>query len=166
MFREMRRIKQQLSDIESADILRRGSYGVLSLIGDGGYPYGVPLNYIYEDGRLYFHCAREGHKLDAIRREPKASFCVVDSDEIVPEEYTAYFRSVIVFGRVDIVDDGNEKRDIIMRMAKRFNPVDSEQHRNDVIEREFPPLCILRMETEHMSGKEAIELVRKRTEYV
>ncbi len=166
MFREMRRKKQLLSESDSAVILEKGSYGVLSVLGDDGYPYGVPLNYIYEDGSLYFHCAKEGHKLDAIRREPKASFCVVDSDELIAEEYTTYFRSVIAFGRVSIVDDAAEKRDIITRLARRFNPSDNEQHRNDVIEREFPPLCILRMDIEHMSGKEAIELVRKRTENV
>lgn len=162
MFREMRRKKQLLSWSDSAAILQRGSYGVLSVMGDDGYPYGVPLNYIYADGRLYFHCAKEGHKIDSVRREPKASFCVVDSDELVAEEYTAYFRSVIAFGRVSIVQDIAEKRDIITKLAKRFNPSDKEQHRNDVIEREFLPLCILEMEIEHMSGKEAIELVRKR----
>ena len=166
MFREMRRKKQLLSESDSAAILEKGSYGVLSVLGDDGYPYGVPLNYIYEDGKLYFHCAKEGHKIDAIRREPKASFCVVDSDELVAEEYTTYFRSVIAFGKVEIVEDTAEKRDIITRLAKRFNPSDSEQHRNEAIEREFPPLCILRMKIEYMSGKEAIELVRKRTENV
>ena len=166
MFREMRRKKQLLSESDSTAILERGSYGVLSVLGDDGYPYGVPLNYIYEDGMLYFHCAKEGHKIDAIRREPKASFCVVDSDQLVAEEYTTYFRSVIAFGRVEIVEDAAEKRDIIIRLAKRFHPTDSEQHRDALIEREFPPLCILRMKIEHMSGKEAIELVRKRTENV
>ena len=166
MFREMRRKKQLLSESDSTAILEKGSYGVLSVLGDEGYPYGVPMNYIYEDGMLYFHCAREGHKTDAIRREPKVSFCVVDSDKVVAEEYTTYFRSVIAFGRIEIVEDTAEKRDIITRLAKHFHPTDSEQHRNDLIEREFPPLGILRMRIEHMSGKEAIELVRKRTENV
>ena len=166
MFREMRRKKQLLSESDSAAILEKGSYGVLSVLGDDGYPYGVPMNYIYEDGVLYFHCAREGHKIDAIRRDPKVSFCVVDSDEVVAEEYTTYFRSVIAFGKAEIVEDAAEKRDIITRLAKRFHPSDSEQHRDALIEREFPPLSILRMKIEHMSGKEAIELVRKRTENV
>lgn len=162
MFREMRRYRQKLSDEESVAILTRGSWGVLSLIGDDGYPYGVPMNYVYRDGRLYFHGAKEGHKLDAMRREPKASFCVVDSDELIPVEYTTYFRSVILFGRMDIVTDRERMRDIITVMAERFNPGDTSQHRNEAIEREFPPLCIMELEIEHMSGKEAIELVRSR----
>lgn len=162
MFREMRRYRQKLSDEESVAILTRGSWGVLSLIGDDGYPYGVPMNYVYRDGRLYFHGAKEGHKLDAMRREPKASFCVVDSDELIPEEYTTYFRSVILFGRMNIVTDRERMRDIITVMAERFNPDDTSQHRQDVIQREMPPLCIMELEIEHMSGKEAIELVRSR----
>lgn len=162
MFREMRRKRQLLPERESLAVLERGSYGVLSVIGDEGYPYGVPLNYIFMDGKVYFHCAKEGHKIDSIKREPKASFCVVDSDELVAEEYTTYFRSVVVFGKVNIVEDIVRKRDIITSIAVRFNPTDSEQHRNEAIEREFPPLCILEMEIEHISGKEAVELVKKR----
>ena len=83
MFREMRRKRQQLSPAECEEILRRGTSGVLAAEGDGGYPYAVPLSYIYEDGRLYFHCAKAGHKLDAVRRNKKVSFCVIDRDTIV-----------------------------------------------------------------------------------
>ena len=88
MFREMRRKNQQLLEEDTAAILREGSSGVLSVLGDDGYPYGVPLSYLYEEGRLYFHCAVSGHKLDALRREAKASFCVIAQDEIVPKKYT------------------------------------------------------------------------------
>ena len=105
MFREMRRKRQQLSPAECEEILRRGTSGVLAAEGDGGYPYAVPLSYIYEDGRLYFHCAKAGHKLDAVRRNKKVSFCVIDRDTIVLEEYTSYFRSVIVFGEMRILED-------------------------------------------------------------
>lgn len=94
-FRPLRRRKQALSAQLCEEILRRGTSGVLALAGDGGYPYAVPMSYAFDGGKLYFHCAREGHKLDAIRREPKASFCVIDRDTVVPEEYTTYFRSVI-----------------------------------------------------------------------
>lgn len=167
MFRPMRRAKQQLSDSVSRDILKRGKYGVLALSGDDGYPYAVPLNYDYSGGKIYFHCAKSGHKIDAIKSCSKASFCVVDSDELVPQEYTTYFRSVIVFGKVRIIEDETEKLRAIERIAVKFNPNDSEQSRKTAIQREFPPLCILEMEIEHISGKEAIELVRKRKdEYV
>lgn len=165
MFREMRRARQQLSDSESFAILERGRYGTLALLGDDGYPYAVPLNYVLWDGWIYFHSAKQGHKIDAVCREPKASFCVVDSDELVPQEYTTYFRSVIVFGQVHIVTDDEEKRGAITELAKKYNPSDSEQHRNAAIDKEYSPLCMLRMEIEHISGKEAIELVRQRSRY-
>ena len=78
MFRQMRRNRQQLSRERCEEILSRATSGVLAVLGDEGYPYAVPLSYVYSEGKFYFHCARQGHKLDAIRREPKASFCVID----------------------------------------------------------------------------------------
>ena len=83
---------------------------MLAVLGDSGYPYAVPLSYVYAEGRLYFHCAKTGHKLDSIARDPRVSFCVVDQDQIVPEEYTTYFRSVIVFGRASVIDDDEGRR--------------------------------------------------------
>ena len=87
MFRELRRKKQALSQEECTAVLNRGTSGVLALAGDDDYPYAVPISYVYDGEKLYFHCAKSGHKLDAIRRNAKASFCVIDKDQIVPEEY-------------------------------------------------------------------------------
>lgn len=162
MFRPMRRFKQELSQEMCSSILKDRSWGVLAVAGDDGYPYAVPLCYAYSDGKIYFHCARSGHKNDALKREPKASFCVVDSDEIVPEEYTSHFRSVIVFGRVHEVDDDKVRREVIERIALKFHPHDTAEHRNAAIDKQFRPMCIMEMEIDHMSGKEAIELVNKR----
>ena len=117
MFREMRRKKQLLTPEESAAVLHRGTSGVLALAGDDGYPYAVPMSYVYDGAKLYFHCAKSGHKLDAIRRNCKASFCVIDQDQIVPEEYTSHFRSVIVFGAIRILEDDGEKRAAIEALA-------------------------------------------------
>ena len=117
MFREMRRKKQQLTQEETMVILREGTSGVLSLTGDEGYPYGVPLSYVYDGDKLYFHCAKEGHKIDAIRKNPKASFCVIAQDEIVPEKYTTCYRSVIAFGSVRILENEGEKRRAIEELA-------------------------------------------------
>ena len=86
MFREMRRAKQELSRDETLEILERGSSGVLALSGDEGYPYAVPLSYVYSEGKLFFHCALTGHKMDAIRQNENASFCVVAQDLIIPEK--------------------------------------------------------------------------------
>lgn len=95
MFRPMRR-KQQALSMEAAEaVLHRGTSGVLALAGDSGYPYALPISYVYGSGRIYFHCARSGHKLDAIRRNPKASFCVIHQDQIVPEQYTTYFITIV-----------------------------------------------------------------------
>ena len=101
MFREMRRFKQQISEEECIRVLREQPRGVLSMIGDDGYPYGIPLDHWYseEDNKLYFHCAKVGHKIDAIDGCPKVSFCVIDKDDVVPEQLTTVYRSVIVFGK-------------------------------------------------------------------
>lgn len=162
MFREMRRKKQQLTQEETMVILREGTSGVLSLTGDEGYPYGVPLSYVYDGDKLYFHCAKEGHKIDAIRKNPKASFCVIAQDEIVPEKYTTCYRSVIAFGSVRILENEGEKRRAIEELALKYAPEDSEENRQNYIEKNWEPLCMLEMTVEHLSGKEAIELVRRK----
>ena len=108
-FRSMRRKRQQLSEAESIEILRKSTSGTLALLGDNGYPYAVPISYVYADGKLYFHSALSGHKVDAIRNCDKASFCVIDKDDVQPEKYTTYFRSVIAFGRIHIIEDDQEK---------------------------------------------------------
>lgn len=160
MFREMRRKKQALSPEDCADILTQGTSGVLALLGDGGYPYAVPLSYVYHNEKLYFHSAKSGHKLDAIRANPKASFCVIGQDHIVPQEYTTYFRSVIAFGTVRVLEDEMEKHRAIEALAIRYAPEDSAENRKDAVEREWERLCLLEFSIEHLSGKEAIELVR------
>lgn len=162
MFREMRRKRQALSLEESAAILNRGTAGVLALSGEDGYPYAVPISYVYDGNKIYFHCAKSGHKLDAIQRNAKASFCVVDQDQIVPEEYTTYFRSVIVFGQIQVLTDDNEKRASIEKLAVKYAPMDTETRRKHAIEQEWKPLCMLEMSIDHMTGKEAIELVKKK----
>lgn len=161
MFRQMRRNRQQLSQERCEEILNRATSGVLAVLGDEGYPYAVPLSYVYSGGKLYFHSARQGHKLDAIRREPKASFCVVDEDQVVAQEYTTHFRSVIAFGQVRELTDEQEKRTAIEKLALRYAPQDSEHNRQRAIEQDWKPLCMLEMTVEHLSGKEAIELIKE-----
>ena len=160
MFRELRRKWQALSPEACAAILDRGTSGVLALAGDGGYPYAVPLSYVYDGERLYFHSANAGHKLDAIRRSPRASFCVIDQDQVVPEEYTSYFRSVIAFGTIRILEDDGEKRAAVEKLARKYFPADTPEHREQFIRRDWAPLCMLEMTVEHLSGKQAVELIR------
>ena len=160
MFQVMRRSRQALSWQETEEILRRGTSGVLALAGAEGYPYAVPLSYVYTQGILYFHCAKVGHKLESIRRCEKASFCVVDRDEIKPEAYTTYYRSAIAFGRVRIFESEEEKRRAIEQLSQKYHPMDTPAHRKAVIDREYAPLCMLAFTVEHMTGKQAIELTK------
>lgn len=162
MFQIMRRKRQELSREDTAAILERRASGVLALAEEGGFPYAVPLSYVYTGDKLYFHCAKSGHKLELIRQNPKASFCVVDQDQIVPEEYTTYFRSAIVFGELRVMEDGPEKRAAIEALAAKYDPEGPADGRQKEIDREWGALCVLEMKISHMTGKEAIELVRAR----
>ena len=159
--REMRRSRQLLSREDCESILNEQTSGVLSVYGDDGYPYGVPLSYVYADGKLYFHSAKTGHKIDAVRKNNKVSFTIIAQDNIVPEEYTTHFRSVIVFGRVRILETDTEKRAAIEQLAEKYMP-DLKEGRLQEIDREFSRLCMLELTIDHMTGKEAIELVRAR----
>ncbi len=161
MFREMRRKRQALSPEENGAILNRGTSGVLAVSGDDGYPYAVPLSYVYDGSKIYFHCAKSGHKLDAIKGNNKVSFCVIDQDHVVPERYTSYFKSVIVFGKVRVLDDDEEKRTVVEKLALKYAPNDTVVNRQKAIEREWNPLCMLEMTIDHITGKKAIELVNE-----
>lgn len=158
-FRPMRRHRQQLSQEESINILERATSGTLALLGDDDYPYAVPTSFVYHNGCLYFHSAVEGHKIDAVRKHAKASFCVIDQDEVHGERYTTFYRSVIAFGHISIIDDAGEKLTTAKVLGNRYNP-----HQDDALQKEIEKglhrMLMLRMEIEHLTGKEAIELKR------
>jgi len=160
-FRAMRRKRQQLSQAESISILAKATSGTLALLGDGGYPYAVPISYVYADGRLYFHSALSGHKVDAIRACDKASFCVIEQDSVRPKEYTTYFRSVIAFGRVHIIEDESEKLEMARMLGNKYNPNDEDSLRKE-LEHGFSRMLMIRFDIEHLTGKEAIELMKHR----
>ena len=159
MFREMRRKKQMLSLEECVAVLDNGTSGVLAVDGDNDYPYAVPLSYVYCDSKIFFHCARSGHKLDAIARNEKVSFCVIEADQVMPQEYTTYFRSVIVFGKARVLEDDMEKRMALEILAAKYTP-DDERGRMQEIDKLFGQVSMIELTIEHMAGKEAIELVR------
>lgn len=161
MFREMRRGRQQLSNEECKQILCRGTNGILAVQDDHGYPYAVPMSYVYANGAVYFHCAKAGHKMDAIAHCNKASFCVVDKDEIVPEKFTTLYRSVIVFGCAVVVEDKEEKRRSIRALMGKYSPNEGAQKTEAEIDAYWERLCMVKLTIEHMTGKQAIELVEK-----
>ncbi len=160
-FRPMRRNRQQLSREECESILDRCTSGVLALTGDGGYPYAVPLSYVYADGAIIFHSAVEGHKVDAIRRDNRCSFCVIEQDEIKPAEFTTYFRSVIAFGHISILENADEKVQALRLLGRRYSPNDEPGLQHE-IDKSLDHVLLLRLDIEHLSGKEAIELVQAR----
>ena len=161
-FRNMRRKRQQLSESESIGILQKATSGTLALLGDNGYPYAVPISYVYHGGKLYFHSALSGHKVDAIRQCDKASFCVIEQDDVQPKKYTTFFRSVIAFGRIHIIEDEEEKLSTARMLGNRYNPNDDESLKKE-IESGLSRMLMIRFDIEHLTGKEAIELVKQRS---
>ena len=161
MFRDMRRRKQLLPAEVTERILQAGLVGVLGVSGDDDYPYTVPVNYAYEAGKIYFHSANTGHKLDGIQRNSKVSFCVIDQDDIVPEEFTSYFRSAIAFGKASIVADDAVKQRALELLARKYSP-GLEAEGAAVIRDEWNNVSIVEITVEHVTGKEAIELVNKK----
>lgn len=158
----MRRKLQQLPQTERERILREGKTAVLALAGDDGYPYAVPVNYVYDGGKIYFHCAKTGHKLDALRRCEKVSVCVVDRDDVAPERLATDYMSVIVFGRARILEDDEEIYRAVEVFGLKYNP-DREAVRRE-IRREWDALCCVEITVDHMTGKEGKELARQRRE--
>ena len=151
MFKEVRRSVWKTSDSEANDILMAGQYGILSTVGEDGYAYGVPLSYVYTNNAIYFHSALEGHKLENLRYNEKASFCVVGQREIVPEKFTTKYESVIVFGRVvEVVDQ--EKEDAFKALIRKYSS-DFMEEGMAVIKRSAHNTKTMKLCIEHMSGK-------------
>ena len=163
MFREMRRKNQDIPREACLEILQRRENGVLALLGDGDYPYAVPLNHVCMDEKLYFHCAVEGHKIDAIRRCDKASYCVIDADEVDIAQTTTRYRSVIAFGRVRMVEDEALKRSILMQLGLRFCPGMEDKILSE-IDASIARTGVVEFTIEHISGKENKDLARQRRE--
>ncbi len=151
MFRELTRKKQALSLEQCIAILQSEPRGVLSVLGDDGYPYGMPMNFLYDNGKIYFHSGKKGHKVDAINRNPKVSFCVYDSGCKKDGEWALNISSVIVFGKMSIVEDFEQTVEICRKLSLKFT------NDLDYIEKEISgfakaTLCY-ELEIEHITGK-------------
>ncbi len=163
MFRSMRRKNQAMEQAACEAVLMRNTAGVLAVIGDEGWPYAVPLSYVYAEGSLWFHCALQGHKLDGIQRCDKVSFCVVDQDSVVPEKYTTCFRSVIVFGRARLLSDENDRRRALYLLADKYAPLATAADRDKEIDGHIDRTAVVEVAIEWMSGKEGAELLRQKS---
>ena len=155
MFREMRRKKQELSKDECIEILTNEPRGVLALLGDDDYPYALPMSHVYVDGKIYFHGAQKGHKLDAVRKYPKASYCVVDDGIRNEGEWWYTFKSVIVFGKIRTLTDFNEKIEKLTYLGDKFFPTHEETVSE--IDKLLDKTEVFEIEIEHMSGKITVE---------
>lgn len=163
MDRKMRRFKQELSIVEAKNILREGTECVLAVAGDDEFPYAVPINYVYDGHNIYFHSAPQGHKIDAMKRNPRVSLCVIDKADIVPEEFTTYFRSVIVFGTARFVEDESKKIEVLRELSDKYSPgIDPAAE----INRFLKSVAIVEISIGKITGKEAIELTRRRSENI
>ena len=151
MFRELTRKKLSLSDNECREILKSEVRGVLAVNGDGGYPYALPINFYFdeESNKIYFHSGKAGHKLDAIARSEKVSFCVYDNGYHKDGHWSLNIRSVIIFGKIRIVDDWSEE--LMVNFCKRFT--DDMEYIYDEIERFKSNTAVLCLNIEHMTGK-------------
>lgn len=157
----MRRFRQQIPEVEAKEILKSATNGVLCLLDHNERPYGVPMSFIYDgDSSIYFHCALEGRKIVCIRQNPKACFTIIDQDEIHPEEFTTYFRSVIVEGTIKILEEKVEMIEALRFLSNKYSPgIDCEPE----IEKGLNRVLILKLEIDSITGKEAIELMKTRT---
>jgi uncharacterized protein len=158
MFREMRRKKQLLSNERTERILAAGKTGILGVMGDDEYPYAVPVNYVYDHGKIYFHSAASGHKIDGIQRNNKVSFCVIEQDEIIPEKFATNYRSAIAFGKARIVTDPALKQHALELIGQKYSP-GLETEGAEEIRKGWEMVYIVEISIDHLTGKEAIGFV-------
>lgn len=153
MFRPMRRWKQQLSDAECIAILKNEPRGILSVLGDDGYPYGIPMNHWYceADGKLYFHGAKTGHKIDAISQCDKVSYCVHDEGYREDGQWPLHIKSVVVFGRIQPVKDAEKELEICTHLCQKFT--DDKAYLEHELQHSRPNVLCLALTPEHMTGK-------------
>lgn len=151
MFREMRRKDRELKNDEVIEILKNSDYGILSTISQNGYPYGVPVSFIFFNNSIYFHGATEGHKLDNILNNSKVSFCVVGQTCILPDKFSTKYESVIVFGMaVEVFDD--ERNIAFLEILNKYSP-DYIEKGKEYIKNASKATKVIKISIEHISGK-------------
>jgi nitroimidazol reductase NimA-like FMN-containing flavoprotein (pyridoxamine 5'-phosphate oxidase superfamily) len=153
MFKAMRRFKQQLSEEKCIEILTNEPHGVLSLISDSEYPYGFPITHWYDEktGHIYFHGAKEGHKMDCLKRCNKASFCVIDKGFKKDSEWATHYHSVIVFGKIQIVDNSEKIKEICTELCLKFT--NDQDYIDHELKYSGPSVQCFELIPEHISGK-------------
>ncbi len=153
MFRELVRKNKKLSYEECVKLLKNEMRGVLSVQGDNGYPYGMPMNHFYdeESGKIYFHCGKTGHRLDSLRRDKKGSFCIYDKGFSTEGEWALNIKSVVVFGNIEIIEEKEKIISVCEKLSYKFT-TDSEYIKNE-IKNYADKTLVLELTPEHICGK-------------
>jgi nitroimidazol reductase NimA-like FMN-containing flavoprotein (pyridoxamine 5'-phosphate oxidase superfamily) len=154
-FRPLRRFKQAASPEECQAVLSSDWRGILSVHGDNGYPYGVPVNFLYSEGKIYFHCAKAGHKLDAVRADDKVCFTVLSEPVRNSGEWWNCFTSVICFGRIREVTDKQETDRILRQIGAKFFPEGYDLEKD--MTNNAPNALVMEITIDHISGKHVRE---------
>ena len=152
MFREIRLTDRVVNKKKAIEIIKKGSFGVLSTIGENGYPYGVPLNYTYFDNCICFHCAREGHKLDNIDFNSKVSFCVVTKSDVLSNEFDTDYESAIAFGKASVITDDSIKKEILVSLLNKYSADYLDAGKN-YLKKYWDETRVVKIMIEHFSGK-------------
>ena len=157
MFRELLRKEQQLTEAECTEILKTETRGVLSVNGEDGYPYGMPMNHFYDetDGCIYFHCGKTGHRVDALKNDHRASFCVYDHGHKNEGEWAFKVKSVIVFGKIEMLDAPEIIADITAKLSRKFTA--DEEYIQKEIQSALHKTLLLRLIPAHICGKKVTE---------
>ena len=149
MFPKMRRKDKEMSKEMTLDLLTRGEEGILGTISSNGYPYTVVVNYIYLNDKIYFHCAKTGHKIDNIKNNSKVSFTVYDNVEVVGEELTTKYQSLVAFGRAKVIEATKE---VLLALVNKYAEID-EDKALQMIDKEINITTIVEIEIDHLTGK-------------
>ncbi|WP_373899450.1 pyridoxamine 5'-phosphate oxidase family protein [Haloimpatiens sp. FM7315] len=152
MFRDMRRSKQLLLLDETVSILNNCTSGVLGVIGDEGYPYTVPVSYVYKDNKIYFHCAKKGHKIESIEKNSKVTFCVIEKDDVIQNKFTTNYKSVCIFGKAKILTEHLEKINALEALTEKYSPNYIKEGKQE-IQKGLEAVSIVQIEIEHITGK-------------
>lgn len=154
-FRPMRRFKQQLPKEECEEILSKAYRGFLAVNGDDGYPYTVPVNFVYSHGHIYLHSAVSGHKVDAIKKSPKACFTVIDDPIREENDWWYHVRSVICFGDIRIIEDEDERIELLRLFGGKYFPEGYDI--NKELTHNAPHTLVLDFDIAHITGKRVNE---------
>lgn len=149
--RTVRRQDRGISLQQAEELLDRGEYGVLSTVGPDGQPYGVPLNYVYREGALYFHCALAGHKLDNLRHNARVSFCVVGATRVLPEQFATAYESAVVFGTAAEIGGPEREQALVWLLEKYCAPYLDEGRQYMAAKDRLT--CVVKIVVSHVSGK-------------